>query len=167
VPVPWSTIVVNAFDLHHLRTVHRREVVSAPVLDEPGPGRLRMRYATRPVGHGLSDRLTRALAPAALDLHLTLVGGLVLWVEADLGRARTAAVVGLAPRGDETDLWLAVGVPDRTGWRLRTALARWLYATFLRRDVPVLRGVHLSPRSSLPEDAPVQRLVAFLEARGP
>lgn len=167
VPVPWATIVVNAFDLHHLHTVHHRAVVQAPVFDQPAPDRLRMAYATRPVGGGLTDALTRGLSPGRLDLHLTLVGGLLLWVEAELGRTRSAAVVGLAPRGEETDLWLSVGVPPGPGARLRGALGRWLYQTFLRRDVPVLRGVHLSPRSPLPEDEPVQRLVDWLEAREP
>jgi phenylpropionate dioxygenase-like ring-hydroxylating dioxygenase large terminal subunit len=165
VPVPWTTILVNAFDLHHLRPVHRREVVSPPVLDQPAPDQLRMRYATRPIGRGLSDRVTRALSPAPLDIHLTLVGALLMWVEVDLGRARTTAVVGLTPRGEETVLWLAVGVPRTLGWSLRARLARWLYRTFLRRDLPILRDVRLSPRSDLPEDATVQRLVDFLEAR--
>lgn len=165
VPVPWATIAVNAFDLHHLGTVHRRALVRPPVFDTPAPDRLRMAYATRPIGGGVSDALVSALSPGPLDLHLTIVGGLVLWVEAELGRTRSAAVVGLAPRGEETDLWLSVGVPPGPGSRVRSALGRWLYTTFLRRDVPVLRGVHLSPRASLPEDEPVQRLVTWLEAR--
>lgn len=165
VPVPWTTIAVNAFDLHHLRSVHRRELAAPPTWDRPAPDHLRVRYATRPVGRAPSDRVMRWLSGNHLDIQLTLVGGSVLWVEVDLGRTRTTAVVGLSPRGEDTTvLWLAVGVPRAPGWSVRARLARWLYTTFLRRDLPVLTGLHLQPRSALPEDDPVQRVVAFLEA---
>lgn len=165
VPVPWRTVLVNAFDLHHLDAVHHRALVRPPVFDEPAPDRLRMRYATRVVGSGLSDRLTRLLASDRVDLWLTSVGGPVMTVEVDLGRTRTAAVVGVVPDGEGTWLRLAVGVPRGFGGALRARLARWLYVTFLRQDIPVLQGVELAPHSDLPEDEPVQRLLAFLDRR--
>lgn len=165
VPVPWRTVLVNAFDLHHLDAVHHRALVSPPVFENPAPDRLRMRYATRVVGSGLSDRLTRLLATDQVDLWLTSIGGPVMTVEVDLGRTRTAAVVGVVPDGEGTWLRLAVGVPQGFGGALRARIARWLYVTFLRQDIPVLQGVELEPHSDLPEDEPVQRLLAFLDER--
>jgi nitrite reductase/ring-hydroxylating ferredoxin subunit len=161
----WQAIVVNAFDVHHLQVVHRRALVREPELDRPGPDRLRMRYATQVLGGGLSDRLMGAFVRRQIDIQLTCVGGPVMVVEVDLGRTRTAAVVGVVPDGAGTVLRLAVGVPRGTLGPLRARLARWLYFTFLRRDVPALRGAVLDPISALPEDAPVQELVAFLAER--
>lgn len=163
VPVSPAAILVNAFDLHHLRVVHRRQLVEEPTFEEPSPDRLRMRYATRVAGAGLSDRAMQAVSRGKIALWLTCIGGTVLVVEADLGRTRTAAVVGLVPDGEGTWLRLSVGVPaGRLGW-MRAWMARWLYVTFLRRDLPALAGASLQPFSDLPEDAPVQRLLAFVD----
>lgn len=165
VPVPWRTVLVNAFDLHHLRVVHHRALAREPIFESPSADRLRMCYATRVVGTGISDYLTAALAREPIDIWLTCVGGTVLIVEVDLGRTRTAAVVGVIPDGESSWLRISVGVSAGLFGHMRAAVARWLYVSFLRRDIPVLRGVTLQTRSLLPEDIPVQRLAAFLDAR--
>ncbi|MEQ1506098.1 MAG: Rieske 2Fe-2S domain-containing protein [Myxococcota bacterium] len=167
VPVPWAAVMVNAFDLHHLQIVHRRALVEEPVFEQPGPDRLRMRYVTRVVGTGASDRVMAAVSRDRVSIALTCVGGPVMVVEADLGRIRTAAIAGLVPDGDGTTIHLAVGVPPGLARPLATWIARWLYLTFLRRDIPALAGARLDPRSTLPEDAPVQRLIAFMSTRTP
>jgi phenylpropionate dioxygenase-like ring-hydroxylating dioxygenase large terminal subunit len=165
VELSWQAIVVNAFDMHHLQVVHRRALVREPELVELAPDRLRLSYATRVTGRGLSDRLMQAFVRDHIDIWVTCVGGPVLVVEVDLGRTRTAAMVGLVPDGTGTVFRLAVGVPTGTLAPVGARLARWLYFTFIRRDVPALSGAVLDPASDLPEDLPVQRLVAFLEGR--
>jgi nitrite reductase/ring-hydroxylating ferredoxin subunit len=166
VPVPWRTLMANAFDLHHLRTVHGRVLLGDPVVDAPGPDRFRLRYRSRVAGTTRADRVLRRLSGEHVDVSLTCWGGPVLVIESTLKHTGSGAVVGLVPDGPEaTTLHLLVGVPPGPGVALRARIARWLYLSFLERDLPALLGSAFTVRGDLPEDAVLRSFSAFLDAR--
>ena len=159
----WLPLVANAFDLEHLRTVHHRELREPPVLERLDPFTLRLRYRSRVLGTGASDRLMKALSGDHIRVTITLHGGTLLSVESDLGRTRGALVVGLrpSPEGVSTSLAFAVSpgrIPGLTGPRL--AMARWLYTSFLRRDLSVLDGMRLHPAGAA-ADPVLRQLLDF------
>ncbi|MEQ1568096.1 MAG: Rieske (2Fe-2S) protein [Myxococcota bacterium] len=164
--LPWEALVANAFDLHHLGAVHRRALVEPPVVDQPDPDHLRLRYAARVTGRGLSDRVIAALAGDRVEVTVTS-GGPTTTVEARLGGIRSALVIGFLPGDGTTTARGTFAVAPGPALAARIRVARWLYTSFLARDVAVLAGAAFDPRSGLPEDAVLQQLVAFLDSRVP
>jgi phenylpropionate dioxygenase-like ring-hydroxylating dioxygenase large terminal subunit len=110
---PWYLPVANAFDMVHLRTVHRRELKGTPIVTRPDPLTLDVRYATSVAGDGWSDRAMRLLSGNDIRLEVRCIGTM-LRVEAQAGRRRSFLLVALRPVADGVSLLPLFGVP-RTG----------------------------------------------------
>ena len=141
----WHAMIINGFDILHLRTVHRRELIEPPQLTRTEESALRLSYVSRVMrGSGVAGWATRWIARNRIRVQLTCFGPLVI-VESDLGRTRTAAVIGLIPIGSKVRAFGAFGVPRRGPLlRARLLLARQLYMAFLKNDFKVLEGMRLS-----------------------
>ncbi len=90
----------------------------------------------------------------------------MLTVESDLGRVRSALLLGISPEGAGTVVRPVFalrksGVPAVD--RLRVAAANWLYCGFLYRDVAIMDETHFRPHFVLPEDRVIHDYVRFLE----
>jgi aminopyrrolnitrin oxygenase len=160
----WLPLVANAFDLEHLRAVHRRALRDEPRLERVDPFTLRLRYTSRVTGGALSDRMMKALSGDHIHVTLTLYGGTLLSVESDLGRTRSALLAGLRPEPHGTSVLLSFAAPPSPvpGFtRARLALSRWLYTSFLRRDLSVLGGMRLHTAAAR-QDAVLRPLLDFL-----
>ena len=160
----WQPIVANAFDIEHLRAVHRRELRDEPRVERVDPFTLRLRYTSRVTGGAPADRMMKALSGDHIRVTLTLYGGTLLSVESDLGRTRSALLAGLSPAPGGTSVLLSFAAPPSPVpglTRARLALSRWLYTAFLRRDLSVLAGMRL--RTDAARQDPVLRpLLDFL-----
>lgn len=159
----WLPVAANAFDIEHLRTVHHRDVRDAPLVERLDPFTLRLRYTSRVLGTGPSDRLMKALSSDHIRVNLTLHGGTLLSVESDLGRTRTALMAGLRPVPGGVSVLLSFAapvsrVPGLT--RLRLEVARWLFTSFLRRDLSVLNGMRFD-RSAAAKEPVMRQLLDF------
>jgi nitrite reductase/ring-hydroxylating ferredoxin subunit len=143
---PWYLPVANAFDMVHLRTVHRRELKGVPVVTRPDPLTLYVRYATAVAGQGWSDRVMRWLSGNDIRLEVSCIGTM-LRVEAQAGRRRSFLLVALRPVPDGVSLLPLFGVPrTRSGsHRLHVRIAAALFTAFLSRDLQVLNGIRLPP----------------------
>jgi aminopyrrolnitrin oxygenase len=144
---PWLPLAANSFDLEHLRTVHHRELWDTPTLDTPDPYTLRLRYTSRVVGTGASDRLMKALSGNRIRVTLTLHGGTLLSVHSDLGRVQGRLLASLTPVPEGTSVRLAVAArrgPVPGAAALVLGVSRWLYTAFLRRDMAVLDGMRFN-----------------------
>jgi len=158
----WHSLVANAFDMPHLRTVHLRELVVAPEVSFE-PGRIfSLHYVSCVRGRGLSDRVMQWLSGDRIDVRVHCYGAITV-VETDLGFTRTAACIGMTPTRNGTRLYAAFGVRRGRLRPLRLALTRWLFASFLRRDLGVVEGMRLK----LPDDPILQRLFDFLRTLRP
>ncbi|MBZ4374819.1 Rieske 2Fe-2S domain-containing protein [Corallococcus sp. AS-1-6] len=144
---PWLPLAANSFDLDHLRTVHHRELWDTPAWETPDRYTLRLRYTSRVIGTGASDRLMKALSGNRIRVELTLHGGTLISVKSDLGRARGLLLASLTPVAEGTSVRLAVAArPGRIpgAAALVLGVSRWLYTSFLRRDVAVLDGMRFN-----------------------
>lgn len=166
---PWYAVAANAYDMRHLLTVHDRALVEPPEVEALPGRRLRLRYVSRVTGHGLTDTTMRLLAGNRIRVVITCWSGTALVVEANLGRVRSALLLGLLPTewGTEVKPVFAVRRGGPPGWDgLRVALARWLYFGFLSRDVRLMDGMRFRPRLVLPEDAVLREFVEWARGLG-
>ena len=141
----WQAMMVNSFDLLHMKSVHRRELIGEPEIRRTSAGALQLKYESRVVpGAQLSDRAMRWLSSDRIRVSLTCSGPTML-VESDVGTRRYAAFFGLLKDGDVTRAYGAFGVPKGipASW-LRLRVARWLFTAFLRRDFDVIRRMRMT-----------------------
>lgn len=157
----WQAMMVNSFDLLHLESVHRREVIGEPEIRRTAGGALQLRYESRVVPGGqLSDRMMRWLSSDRIRVRLTCRGPTML-VESDIGVRRYAAFLGLVKDGDLTRANGAFGVPRRVSMRwFRLRVARWLFTAFLRRDFDVVRRMRMTLEGA--GDPGVRAMAAYL-----
>jgi aminopyrrolnitrin oxygenase len=158
IAVSWHALMTNAFDMPHLCTVHHRELTTAPAIKTEAGRAFSLSYVSRVRGTGLSDRVMKWLSGDRIDVRLTC-HGTILVVETNLGFTRTAAIVGMVPTEQGTRLNAAFGVRRGPLLEVRLALTRWLFATFLRRDLGIIEGMRL--RTDV-DDPTLQALFDFL-----
>lgn len=141
----WQAMMVNSFDLLHMKSVHRRELIGEPEIRRTRAGALQLKYESRVVPGGqLSDRAMRWLSSDRIRVSLTCSGPTML-VESDVGTRRYVAFFGLFQDGELTRAHGAFGVPrgSTASW-LRLRVARWLFSAFLRRDFDVVRRMRMT-----------------------
>jgi hypothetical protein len=154
----WHALAANAFDMPHLTTVHRRELLQAPQVGfEPGR-HFEMSYVTRVRGRGASDRMMKWLSGDRVQARMQCHGPLVV-VDTDLGITRTAAMVGMLPTPQGTRLFGAFGIRPGPFGALRLWLTKWLFAAFLKRDLGFVEGMKL--RTDV-DDVILQKFFAYL-----
>jgi phenylpropionate dioxygenase-like ring-hydroxylating dioxygenase large terminal subunit len=148
-PVPmetdWQAMIVNSFDLLHMQSVHRRELIGEPEIRRTSSGALQLQYESRVVPGGqLSDRAMRWLSSDRIRVRLTCHGPTML-VESDVGSHCYVAFFGLLKHGQVTRAYGAFGVPTGmpASW-LRLRIARWLFSAFLKRDFDVVRRMRMT-----------------------
>jgi hypothetical protein len=156
----WRAMMIHGFDLLHLRAVHHRTVVEVPELGERD-GALRLAYVSRVArGGGISDWLMKRLSGDRIRVRQSCHGSIVV-VESEVGRRRTAAVLGLTARDGRVAAFGAFGAGRRGALAgLRLLLTRWLFTAFLRRDFAVVEGIRLAVDGV--DDPGVRALCAYL-----
>lgn len=138
----WHALTTNAFDMPHLVTVHKRELVEPPrVTFEPGR-HFEMNYVTRVTGRGASDRAMKWLSGNRIQAYMQCHGPLVV-VDTDLGFTRTAAMIGMLPTETGTRIFASFGIRRGPFTAVRLWLTRWLFAAFLERDLGFVEGMML------------------------
>lgn len=162
---PWYAAVANGFDLDHLSVVHKRELITPPEVERLDEYRFRLRYVARVAGDGLADRIMRRLSADSVRATVTCWGGSIVIVESGVGRRRAALVLCLAPSEDSVEVLPIFCVPRTRLGALDAAgawLARYLYTSFLERDVRVLDRMRFRPNLSMPEDEALGECLSFL-----
>ena len=159
----WRAVLVNGFDMEHLRAVHQRSLTGPLEFSDLADGGLRMRYQTEILpGGGWSSWLMRMLSRGRPRIAQTCHGPTML-VESSVGRFEARAVFGLLAQGDDTLAYAAFGARKGAllgGLRLR--LIRALYTAFLRKDFSVVEGMRL--RVDGVTDPGVQRIAHYLRS---
>jgi nitrite reductase/ring-hydroxylating ferredoxin subunit len=159
----WHALTANAFDMPHLTTVHQRELLSPPQVSIETGRQFEIRYETRVLGRGPSDRAMKWLSGNRIQARMQCHGPLVV-VDTDLGFTRTAAMIGMLPTAQGTRLFGAFGIRPGPLGALRLALTRWLFAAFLRRDLGYVEGMRL--RTDV-DDAILQKFFDYLRTLRP
>ncbi len=140
---PWYVPVANAFDMTHLRTVHRRELTSDVESSYPDPMTFLVSYTTSVIGDGWSDRVMRILSGNDVRVRITCSGGAMVLVESEIRRWRGYLLVCLRPMAGGVSILPLFGVPRmKTGLHaLHARLTAALFTAFLTRDAQLLSGI--------------------------
>ncbi|HYS53028.1 MAG TPA: Rieske 2Fe-2S domain-containing protein [Thermoanaerobaculia bacterium] len=151
---PWYVPVANAFDMTHLRTVHRRELKTTPETTKPNAMTFVTRYATGVTGQSWSDRAMRLLSRNHIEVTVTCAGGTMIIIEATAGRQRSYMIVSLRPTREGVSILPLYAVArSRIGLhKIHAPLARILFTAFLRRDLKALRGIRFPASYVDPHD---------------
>jgi phenylpropionate dioxygenase-like ring-hydroxylating dioxygenase large terminal subunit len=97
----WPMLASHAFDTQHFLSVHDRELIGAPEIDEPAPFARRNRYTARVTGTGPFDRLLRVFAGRTVAISITTFGGSLFFLTGSFRRAASCFMIAARPVGPD------------------------------------------------------------------
>ncbi|MBK8233426.1 MAG: Rieske 2Fe-2S domain-containing protein [Candidatus Eisenbacteria bacterium] len=162
----WLAVAANAFDVRHLESVHGRTVVGRPEVEQTDRS-FTLRFQAKVTGSAPYDRLMRRLSGDRVEVAITSYDGPLLEVWSQVGTRRTGLVLSLRPMPDGVEVVPMVRTLCKGARRppplasLSHAIARRLYAAFLKRDVELLDQMQFRPRPEGEEDAVLARFLQF------
>jgi nitrite reductase/ring-hydroxylating ferredoxin subunit len=168
VACPWEALVTNGFDVQHLESVHARGLHEPAVVERLDPWRMQLRYVSRVTGDGVADRAMKWLSSDRIRVKVTCWGGTVVTVESEAGRSRSNLMLGVLPTGGaSTRVTPVFAVRRQSGRALlevaRLAVTRWLFRSFIMKDVAALAEMRWAPRvDRAPEAEPLRRMLDFM-----
>jgi nitrite reductase/ring-hydroxylating ferredoxin subunit len=163
---PWYLPTANSFDEQHFRGQHDRQLVSAPLVDQPAPFARRIRFTAAVVGGNLHDRLLRRFAGDRVDVSITNWAGVFVVVTGTFARTTSYLIVHTRPLCAERSR-LEVLIYCRKGPPLLRALfdplkleiRRWLTHGFMAEEFVTLAGIRYNPETLRP--GPDQNMIDF------
>jgi nitrite reductase/ring-hydroxylating ferredoxin subunit len=154
----WATLTCNAFDIEHMQAVHHRVMKKKPeavVLDRHV---LELRYVSRVTGTGVSDRIIKRLSDDTICVTIRCWGGTLLTVRSEVGRLVSHLLLCFTPTPHGALITPMIAVPKGRipGVALvRAYCSRWLFLTFLKRDLEPLAGMQLNVANALAAPGPL------------
>ena len=143
----WRAMVVNGFDMSHLKAVHGRALYEPAHIEMQPNQHIRLSYRSKVLTRGWHDRLIQYLSRDVIRVH-QICHGTIISLETDLGATQTAALLGLLPTMTKTGVGVmaygAFGVTPGRFQKLRLAIAARMFTAFLRHDFQVLQGMRLN-----------------------
>jgi len=141
----WASLAMNAFDIEHMDAIHHRVLREEPAIRLIGRDCLELKYVSRITGCGTSDRVMRWLSNDRVQASIECWGGTLIVVKSRVGRVESRLLLCLTPAGSAVTVVPIVGRPG--GSPIVDAIAlrigRWLFTSFLARDVVPLAGMEL------------------------
>jgi aminopyrrolnitrin oxygenase len=168
VDTSWQACALNGFDVLHFETVHKRAMREPPIVRTIGDHAIELRYVSRVVGDAPADRLMRRLAKDCVRVAIACWGGNLFVVRSEAGSFVNHLMLCLMPNDGKLIVTPLVAVPrSRVPGldRLRTAMTRWLFLSFLGRDLAPLSGIRLRAEAALDTDGPLATFTRWLAAR--
>ena len=153
----WTTLICNAFDIEHMQAVHNRAMKAPPDTAVVSRQLLELRYVSRVTGTGLSDRIMKALSNDTIRVTIRCWGGTILTIDSRVGRTMSHLMLCITPTPTGTTVTPLIAVPRGSipgAAAVRAHASRWLFLTFLGRDLRPLENMRLN-------------LVNATRARGP
>lgn len=140
----WYALMINGFDILHMKTIHQRELIKPPQFILGAEGALHFHYTTRVTpGGGLSSWLMKRLSNNRIQVHQSCFGTIML-VESDLGSIRSCAIFGFVQEGDTAKVFSSFGAMRRGIFStIKLWLTRRFYIAFLRKDYPVVKDMRI------------------------
>ena len=156
VQTSWAALAMNAFDIAHMDAIHHRVLREPPAIGLIGGDCLELKYVSRITGSAMSDRLVRWLSNDCVRATIECWGGTLIVVRSRVGSIESRLLLCLTPEGDNVTVVPIVG--RRSGSAIVDAITlrigRWLFTSFLRRDVVPLAGMELRIDRALRLDGP-------------
>jgi nitrite reductase/ring-hydroxylating ferredoxin subunit len=162
---PWYMVNGNSFDVQHFRAGHGRELLGAPIIDQPHPYARRIRVTFKVVGSSLFDHLLRRFVGDRVEVSMTNWGGSIVVVTGDFGRTCSTLITWIEPLTELTCIQnvLVYARRSRLGALVhgpRLFLRRLFTHGFMAEEFDTLAGIRYVPASFLPCD---RQMVEFFQ----
>jgi phenylpropionate dioxygenase-like ring-hydroxylating dioxygenase large terminal subunit len=164
---PWEALVANGFDMQHFETVHGRALREPPVIDSTDPWRTQLRYVSRVTGTGPADRAMKWLSGDRIAVQVTCFGGTNITVHSHAGRTQSQLMLGVLPIGPDRTTITPIFAVRRNRWgplqAAQLMVSRWLFSSFLRKDVSVMEQMRWRPRvDGMPASRSLEHMLQFM-----
>jgi aminopyrrolnitrin oxygenase len=161
----WPTLICNAFDIEHMRAVHHRSMKEPPEIVVVDRHLVELRYVSTVTGSGVSDRIIKKLSDDTIRVTIRCWGGTLLTVRSQVGKLVNHLLLCLTPTPHGVTVTPMIAVP--TGRMpavaiMRAHCSRWLFLTFLKRDLDPLTGMRLNVANALAAAGPLGICAAWL-----
>jgi len=154
-PTPVTSIMLNAFDIHHLKYVHGREVIEKPHISSSHSCHLAIDMTTRVLLNHWNDYITRALGFKTAHIRFDCWSGNLIMVTNHSAKFRV--LLALSPLNNDSCKVYFIGAMDQhrlnfferllKRWRLRAT--SFLGKEFLKLDIPFFTGMQPKPGTLL------------------
>jgi len=161
----WAAVICNAFDIEHMQSVHNRAMKAPPDVAVVAPQVLELRYVSRVTGAGLSDRIMKTLSDDTIRVTIRCWGGSILTVHSRVGRVISHLMLCMTPTRTGAIVTPLIAVPSGTvpgASAVRAYASRWLFLTFVRRDLRALEHMRLNLANATRTGGPLGVCAAWL-----
>lgn len=148
---PFLSIMLNAFDINHMKSVHHREVIEQPIVSKQHQCHLAIDMTTKVLPIRWTDHLTRLMGFRQANIRFDCWGGNLIMVSNFSAKFRV--LLALAPTHDQHCKVYFVGAMEQLNFnpwqrllrRLRLKATSFLGREFLKLDLPVFNGMQPKP----------------------
>ena len=158
----WPGLAANAFDVAHMLAVHRRALRQPPEVTRLGAHGVELRYVSRVVGSGLSDRLMKQLSGDEIRVSMRCWGGTIITVRSEVGSRIGRLFLTITPTTRGATVTLFVGVARGPFDTVAARISLWLFTAFLRRDLVPIHNMNFRIEGALASPGPLSEVANWM-----
>tara|TARA_Y100001970_G_scaffold292064_1_gene431750 strand:+ start:1249 stop:2211 length:963 start_codon:yes stop_codon:yes gene_type:complete len=168
---PYSSLLFNGFDTHHLTCIHNREIIAPPIMDSESPYHLRAAFSMKVLIERFYDIAVKFFGARVVDVTLDCWGGNFLIITNK--RTKDNILITSVPRDQENSSFFLTTVTNKLEkglfaeilQRLRLKLTTYLGMAFLKPDEVIVEEMRPDFRSLHPQqDLCVMKFWSFLDS---
>lgn len=168
---PYSSLLFNGFDTHHLTCIHNREITAPPKLDSESPYHLRAVFSMKVLVERFYDIAVKVFGARVVDVTLDCWGGNFLIITNK--RTKDNILITSVPRDRENSSFFLTTVTTKKKagllfklfQNLRLKLTTFLGMAFLKPDEIIVEEMRPDIRSLHPkQDLCVLKFWAFWDS---
>ena len=154
----WAALICNAFDIEHMQAVHHRSMKETPETVVVDRHLVELRYVSTVTGAGVSDRIIKRLSDDTIRVTIRCWGGTLLTVRSQIGKLVNHLLLCLTPTPHGVTVTPMIAVPKGripAVAIMRAHCSRWLFLTFLKRDLDPLTAMQLNLANAVAAAGPL------------
>ena len=150
---PYSSLLFNGFDTHHLTCIHNREIIAPPVLDSQSPFHFSADFSMKVLVERFYDVAVKILGIKVVDVHLDCWGGNFLIITNRKGFDHI--LISSVPINAKKSKFFLTAVGEDSGkgfialffQKMRLKITSFLGMAFLRPDERIVENMRPEIRS--------------------
>jgi nitrite reductase/ring-hydroxylating ferredoxin subunit len=155
---PYSSLLFNGFDTHHLTCIHNREIIAPPLLGSKSPFHLSADFSMKVLVERFYDVAVKILGIKVVDVHLDCWGGNFLIITNRKGRDHI--LISSVPVNAKKSKFFLTTIGESSGkgfmalffQKIRLKMTSFLGMAFLRPDERIVENMRPEMRVLDPEN---------------
>ena len=154
---PYSSLLFNGFDTHHLTCIHNREIIAPPIMGSDSPYHLRASFSMKVLVERFYDIAVKFFGVRVVDVVLDCWGGNFLIITNK--KTKDNILITSVPRDTQNSTFFLTAVTNKAEGgllndlfqRLRLKLTTYLGMAFLKPDEVIVEEMEPDLRSLHPQ----------------